>query len=515
MSASIISLQVAEKPWANRSTPLLVGKDILELLSTSMYVDSMTLYREYVQNAADAIDQARESGILSSSAQGTIDILIDPNKRSVIIRDNGCGIPTADFEQRLSSFGASTKRGTSARGFRGVGRLAAIGCCQELIFRSRFAGERSGNEMRWDCRQVKSVLKTPGNLALEEVVNSCLQTRPVTVTTVGEHGFEVELRGIVRHRSDVLLNPVAVYEYLSQVAPVPFSPQFSLGDSIREILGAAIGQGELQLRIVGCNEPVYRPHRDNIVLPSGERITFTEVEPVRVPANDGGDAGVGWVLHHEYKGAIPFPQLRGLRIRSGNIQVGGSDLLQDQFQEPRFNSWSVGEIHALDRRIVPNGRRDHFEQNVHFDNLVNHLSVVARNIGARCRSSSTQRNWIRKFAQHQTRVQQQLKVLQQGAVGDSGARMIHAEIALELEQMRKISKKESLTEAMRLQLDADVAAVVKLTARYPQLSRTHRRLKKLSPVKRHVYEHAFSLIYKHCQEQAFAQRLVEAMLADI
>ncbi len=38
----------------------IVGKDILELISVSMYVDPLTLYREYIQNATDAIDLAVE-----------------------------------------------------------------------------------------------------------------------------------------------------------------------------------------------------------------------------------------------------------------------------------------------------------------------------------------------------------------------------------------------------------------------------------------------------------------------
>ena len=42
---------------------------------------------------------------------------------------------------RLTAFGASKKRGKGSRGFRGVGRLAGIGYCQELVFRSRVPGE--------------------------------------------------------------------------------------------------------------------------------------------------------------------------------------------------------------------------------------------------------------------------------------------------------------------------------------------------------------------------------------
>lgn len=72
--------------------------------------------------------------------------------------------------------------------------------------------------------------------------------------------------------------------------------------------------------------------------------------------------------------AIPAStNVRGLRLRVGNIQVGGDKLLEDLFPEPRFNSWSVGEIHILDQRVTPNGRRDHCEQNVHYLNILNHL----------------------------------------------------------------------------------------------------------------------------------------------
>ena len=43
----------------NKHTPvptpleIVVGKDILELVSSSMYIDPLTIYREYIQNAAD------------------------------------------------------------------------------------------------------------------------------------------------------------------------------------------------------------------------------------------------------------------------------------------------------------------------------------------------------------------------------------------------------------------------------------------------------------------------------
>ena len=54
-----------------------VGKDILELLSVSMYVEPLTMYREYIQNSTDSIDEASRVGgdgplIIAGSAAETI-----------------------------------------------------------------------------------------------------------------------------------------------------------------------------------------------------------------------------------------------------------------------------------------------------------------------------------------------------------------------------------------------------------------------------------------------------------
>ena len=125
-----------------------------------MYVDPLAIYREYIQNAADAIDEARVTNLLGAKENGQVEIDIDLEQRSVRVRDNGTGIPAAEFENRMTSFGASAKRGTNARGFRGVGRLSGLAYCQELIFRSRNVGEAQVSELRWDCRKAKSLLRS-------------------------------------------------------------------------------------------------------------------------------------------------------------------------------------------------------------------------------------------------------------------------------------------------------------------------------------------------------------------
>ena len=71
-------------------------KDILELLSSAMYVEPLTIYREYLQNSADSIDEGIKEGLLQNEEEGRVDINVDPLNRIVTIRDNGVGLSKKD-----------------------------------------------------------------------------------------------------------------------------------------------------------------------------------------------------------------------------------------------------------------------------------------------------------------------------------------------------------------------------------------------------------------------------------
>ena len=111
---------------------------------------------------------------------------------------------------------------------------------------------------------------------------------------------------------------------------------------------------------------------------------------LRIPAIDeSSDAAVGWLAHSSYLGAIPKDLgLRGFRAREGNIQIGDEGVFDSLFPEERFNRWCVGEVHIVDPRIMPNGRRDYFEPGPHTRNLENHLEAIIRGIVNRCRKAS-------------------------------------------------------------------------------------------------------------------------------
>ena len=370
-----------------------IGKDVIEILTSGMYVSPVTIYREYIQNAADAIDAARSQGLLAAGKAGKVSISFDHAARSVAIRDGGAGIGARDALPILLAIGASPKRGTQARGFRGVGRLSGLAYCRELEFRTKAAGEDKIVSVAWDCRALRERLSDAAfGGDLRRIVSDVVSVWYETVDDPSDHFFEVRLTDIARLRNDLLLNERVISHYLAQVGPVPFASEFSFAAEIGKRLATYSHRVPINLTVAG--EAVLRPYRDELVFPAtSHKLRIEGIEFLEFPDVDGATGAVAWIAHHEYVRSIP-PTLgiRGLRARYGDLQVGESNLFDKSFKESRFNGWSIGEIHVFDRRIVPNARRDNFEINHHHYNLLVQLGPVAAAITQRCRSASISRN---------------------------------------------------------------------------------------------------------------------------
>lgn len=514
MSASQPLLIAIKSDWQSIAERPIVGKDVLELLSSSMYVNPLSIYREYVQNAADSIEEAVALGLLSPREMGKVEIKIDPDGRIVRIRDNGTGVSKSVFTGTLVALGASRKRGTKARGFRGVGRLAGLGYCQELIFRSKADGEREINEMRWDCKQLKSILRDSSFRGdVEDLIKQVVRVHRSAAGDVRGHFFEVELSGIVRHGDDRLVNLEAVRDYLSQVAPVPFSPSFGFSKQIEETLRDSIRMGNVYILLNGEDQPLFRPHRETFEARKGVTDRFVDVRFFEIRGNDGELAAKGWVLDHGYFGAIDTSaSIKGLRLRSGNMQVGESDVLDELFTEIRFNSWVVGEFHVLDDRILPNGRRDHFEQNTHFNNLLGQLRPIAQDLSRRCRQSSIRRNVLRQFVILSDQVAHNFSVISQGAISQVDRKRLRRDTAKVLERIEKLGSHSILE-------PSDKQRVLRALHRYKRRlghiddSNQHKALAGMNRTEKAIITRVCSLIYEHSGSKSAAKQLIDRLLA--
>ena len=136
---------------------IIIGKHTLESLTSGMYSDSYVVFREYIQNSVDSIDEAVRLGVLTPGAEQIV-VRLAPTENQIVITDNGLGIPSTDVEKTLISIGNSKKSSESSRGFRGIGRLAALSYCQRLTFSTSFKGESVATQIVIDASKLSEVL---------------------------------------------------------------------------------------------------------------------------------------------------------------------------------------------------------------------------------------------------------------------------------------------------------------------------------------------------------------------
>lgn len=493
---------------------VFVGKDVLELLSSSMYINPLTIFREYVQNATDAIDDAIAAGLLGSISDGRIEINLDHIDRRVVIRDNGIGLSNAEFPARMLSFGASAKRGTDARGFRGVGRLSALGYVQKLVFRARSKGDAKVLEATWDGRVVKRLLASnDAETDLRSIVKEAVTLKRLDSEEYPAHFFEVELIKPRRIANDRLLNETEIASFVGQVCPCPFSPEFAFGEEIAALLDAHGRAGKAyNIHINDGEAPVYRPFRNEVAYSDTKKAALQSLKSFEIETIDGEIAAIGWLIHHDYQGAIPVAQgVRGLRARVGNIQVGHDRLLHEVFPEDRFCSWTIGEVHVLDGRVVPNGRRDEFESNAHLDNIIAHLRPIGAEVARKCRISSQMRNRMKVFELAADKIYEKLDVLKQGAVSARYAKTIKEEIGTLLSEMRKVTEFDLFVDedrrVLRSQLQKIENAVDACTTKA-----SDDIFENLPQRKRATYKEVFDLIYDCSVNQVAAKSLIDRLL---
>lgn len=501
------------------SDNIVIGKDILELVSGAMYVEPLTVVREYIQNAADAIDEAEVERLYTGKKKPRIEIAVDLSERKLRIRDNGIGIANSSFARCLTALGASKKRGTSARGFRGVGRLSGLGYCQELIFRSKSAKDAQVMELSWDGRRFKEILLDPQYKGdLNKVVREVTALKKHSVAGYPNHFFEVELRGLARYKNDVLLNEQVIEHYLGHVGPVPFYPKFGFGEEIKKYLEQYnLGRTYdvfIQSSAAKNPEPkqIFRTYRNRFCVSGGNKDRFTSVDFFEVTGIDGNVAAVGWALDHGYYGAIPKSEgIRGLRLRSGNIQVGSDDIMAEEFPEPRFNSWMVGEIHVISSKLVPNGRRDAFEANTHYLQLQSHVAAYAKKIAKTCRDKSKARNLDRRFSIEDEKIEGKLKLLRKPSLPVTIKQKLRKEITSHVKVMEKLVS--SIAEPqIRKKFDYLLDRVKRKVGKHLDEVALKDPLARLPKAKRELYQQVFGLIFECSPNQTVAGALVEKIL---
>ncbi len=378
----------------NMSHELVIGKYTLESLTNGMYASPLDLYREYIQNAVDSIDIAIADK-LERSDYFEIAINLDHEKNSLTIFDNARGLSKHNAVSTLIDIGNSSKVRTQNRGFRGIGRLAGLGYCDELVFTTTYSGEDTKTIINFNAKLLKELLMVTNadNISVFDVMEQIISVEE-TYEKPKRHYFEVKMIGVTCN--DGLLDEGLVRDYLMQHSPIPFEKQFKWQNPIREKVRLA-GYIIPQYCICLNGQELFKPYSDSFISDRVKRMT-DNINDIYVKSfyRDGILSAVLWYANTAFYGTISDNSIKGIRIRQGNILIGDRTTCNSYFKEERFNGWVIGELHVLDPELIANSRRDDFEKNEAYYKLIDSFKDWALSISKDIRHISYERSLSRE-----------------------------------------------------------------------------------------------------------------------
>ena len=284
-----------------------------------------------------------------------------------------------------------------------------------------------------------------------------------------KHYFVVEMENV--SGSTDLLNIDAAKSYISQVAPLPYKTrQFIYISQLKEFLKGNgydleecpifVGEEETDL------EPVYKPNKSRFRSDRNKKtvdeISSMEYFDVTV---DGELYALGWYGNCGWYGFLSDRELSGFRVRKGNILIGDSRTLNGIFKESRFNGWTQGEIFIVTDKLVPNARRDDFEQNEAYYQFIDALSSgVAINIARSIREASQTRNdpSAKVLKEVDKKISEATAIISEGFNSSVDKEKLVEEMETTVEKLKKTKVKDELVprkEELRQKLEDTVEQV--------------------------------------------------------
>lgn len=349
----------------------VIGIDLLKMLMLQLYSNPRCIYREYIQNALDSINEAVKLGILSQEKDGRVSIII--TKNDISIEDNGTGIRSDKAVKILTDIANSVKNGVDTAGQFGVGRLSGGGYCEILEFETTYKGEDVSTIVSLDTRKLrKMVEKKETDISAEDAMREICTTH-TSPAKAEEHKFTVRLKNVIYSR-EILLDIDEIKNYITEYAPIDYSVPFnSLINScpqtefvkkhkqIDKIRVSLNDHSDIEkgygVTIVGTGDPI-------------ERIRYFEL-----PKHPKfGSLGWGWYAVTEFSVQINEDKdgCAGIRLRKHNISLD-KNILNTCFKESRGNKYFYGEIFITNDNIVPDSGRQGLAAGEEADALITEI----------------------------------------------------------------------------------------------------------------------------------------------
>jgi hypothetical protein len=210
------------------------GGFVLETLTIGMYGEARNAIREYIQNGFDSIQRAIGELKILKPGTGLIEIQLASDYTSLTIRDNGAGLASKNAANVLTRVGASGKSHRKNAGFRGIGRLAGIVFSDTVSFTTKAKGEREQTTVLFKAKEMRAAM-APGrgsDKSAQDLMKDSVEAFQSPNADVDSHFFEVKLEGF-SDAPDECMSAKEMYDFVSQVAPVPYPPEFPYRADLR------------------------------------------------------------------------------------------------------------------------------------------------------------------------------------------------------------------------------------------------------------------------------------------
>lgn len=215
-------------------------RQLLQLLSHSLYQNREITIRELISNASDALDKYRFQQLTTGGvAEGLkIEIVPDKDARVLVIRDNGIGMTRNELVNNLGTIARSGsleflqqaqqqqgdgKPDLSLIGKFGVGFYSAFMLADRVEVLSRSSTEESG--WRWESTGDGSFTITPSDSPLERGTSIRLHLKE----GLDEFTEPVRLKYIIRKYSTFVPHPIHLEdEHVNDQPPIWVEPKNSV-----------------------------------------------------------------------------------------------------------------------------------------------------------------------------------------------------------------------------------------------------------------------------------------------
>lgn len=331
------------------------GKKLLKICMGDIYPDPMVVYREYVQNSCDSLQEAEKRGFFDHGVKKTVSINIHSD--SITIHDRGIGVGKEDVITSLIDLSFSQKNGQNI-GRYGIGRLTGAKYCDKLVFETSANGEAIKSTVTFDAKRAWEIIESEADLECTEVVNMVTELKQEEENPE-MHYFRVTMSNVhERH----LLNAEEAKQYLSETVPVDFTPQFKdylLTPAFEEYAEFKSLYGQVPCCNVMVNgEPIKKQYGQAITNSNNQeervgKLRFFKLE------NDGILLAWGWyamtVTAKQFTNNVPF---RKIRLRQLNMAVGDLTYFDNLYKKDADALYFMGEIHVVHPRIEPTTGRE-------------------------------------------------------------------------------------------------------------------------------------------------------------